>query len=61
MESYSMYLKGGMLSLTKVTLSSKEDTMQANGNIGCCNRPSDMIKAELNQGIPSGNGERSRR
>lgn len=62
MESYSTYLKRGMFEFNKGhSVSSKEDTMQVNGNVGCCNGLGDMIKAELNQGIPSGNGERWRR
>lgn len=61
MESYSTYLWRGTFEFNKGhSVSSMEDTLEANGNIDCCSGPGDMMKAELNQGIPGGNGERLR-
>jgi hypothetical protein len=34
--------------------------LEANETVDCHDDPGDVIKVELNQGIPSGNGERLR-
>lgn len=48
-----------MQSLTKVTLSASRmgNTLEVNENMSFCYGSGDMIKAELNQSIPGGNGE----
>lgn len=43
------------------SVSSMGDKLEVNENVGRCSGPCEMIQAELNQGISSGNGERVRR